>query len=81
MVLVVVANAYKDMQYIVEMDKHEGFHDSALNAVVLQIFHDAVEEGTAQRGQCLDAPFFWGFVACCTLLRVATRCRAWRFAH
>jgi hypothetical protein len=28
-----VANAYKDMQYIVEMDQHEGFSDSELNTV------------------------------------------------
>ena len=47
----IVANAYKDMRYIVEMDKHEGFHDSALNAVVLQIFHDAVAEGAARSAQ------------------------------
>ena len=77
-----VANAYKDMQYIVEMDQHEGFSDSELNTVrgsnwlasysatswfasnvisrqkcqfdnaglsfgqvVMQIFHDAVDEG------------------------------------
>ena len=40
-----VANAYKDMRYVVEMDEQEGFCDSALNAVVLQIFHDAVEDG------------------------------------
>jgi hypothetical protein len=80
-----VANAYKDMRYIVEMDRHEGFSDSELNTVrgsnwlasysatswfvsnviystgrqkcqfdnaglsfgqvVMQIFHDAVDEG------------------------------------
>ena len=28
-----VANAYKDMRYIVEMDRHEGFSDSELNTV------------------------------------------------
>ena len=28
-----VANAYKDMQYIVEMDRHEGSSDSELNTV------------------------------------------------
>ena len=33
------------MRYVVEMDEHEGFRDSALNATVMQVFHDAVEEG------------------------------------
>ena len=33
------------MRYVVEMDEHEGFRDSALNAEVMQVFHDAVEEG------------------------------------
>ena len=33
------------MRCVVEMDEHEGFRDSALNAVVMQVFHDAVEEG------------------------------------
>ena len=47
----IVANAYKDMRYVVEMDEREGFRDSALNAVVLQIFHDAVAEGTARMEQ------------------------------
>jgi hypothetical protein len=56
------------MQYIVEMDEHEGFGDSALNTVVLQIFHDAVEEGTTQRRSCLAAPLLYGgSVACCTV--------------
>jgi 3-hydroxyisobutyrate dehydrogenase-like beta-hydroxyacid dehydrogenase len=40
-----VANAYKDMQYVVQMDELLGFADSGLNAAVLEVFRGAVEEG------------------------------------
>ena len=40
-----VANATKDMRYIVEMDSELGLTDSALNETVLGIFDEAVEEG------------------------------------
>ena len=39
-----VANAFKDMIYIVEMDKLLGLEHSPVNEVVLEIFRRAVEE-------------------------------------
>ena len=39
-----VANAFKDMTYIVEMDKLLGLEHSPVNEVVLEIFRSAVEE-------------------------------------
>jgi 3-hydroxyisobutyrate dehydrogenase-like beta-hydroxyacid dehydrogenase len=43
-----VENAYKDMQYIVQMDEDLGFEDSTLNAAVLEIFRGAVGEGLGE---------------------------------
>ena len=39
-----VANAFKDMAYIVEMDERLGLQHSAINSVVMGIFRRAVEE-------------------------------------